>query len=115
MRRSGGMGGGQDFLFSRFDPCQKMSRLERAFWRFHHNNPHVYAIFSRLCRQVRARGFAHYSVDAIWQRMRWHFTIETSDPDFKLNDHHRAYYARYYLEQHPEAGDFFELRQLRAS
>jgi hypothetical protein len=87
--------------------------LEDAFNKFHAENPRVYRLLLRFTHEVKARGFEHYSIDAIFQRARWHADIETHDPDgFKLNDHHRAYYARL-LNREPGLEDFFRIRELR--
>jgi len=87
------------------------TRLEREFRKFHAENPHVYVLLVRFAHQALAAGFEHYSIDAIFQRARWHATIETKDQDgFKLNDHHRAYYARLIDEQEPLLRGFFRMR-----
>ena len=47
----------------------------------------------------------------IWARVRWHLDIDTAD--FKLPPNkHRTYYARYWLEQHPEHPKLFRVRSL---
>jgi hypothetical protein len=49
-----------------------------------------------------------YSVNAIFERIRWHTDIETvSDVPFKLSNNHRAYYARKYMNSDPSRNRFF--------
>ena len=57
-----------------------------------------------------------YGIGGLWERLRWHFHIEQGlGDDFKLNNDFRSRYARLLLEDHPELGAFFELRELRAA
>ena len=91
--------------------CLWGATLEDAFNRYHAENPHVYRLLLAFTREVKAAGHEHYSIDAIFQRARWHTDVETQDPDgFKLNDHHRAYYARL-INQEPGMEGFFRTRE----
>ena len=46
--------------------------------------------FERLALEVAARGFTHYSSDAILHRIRWHMQIDRGYREFKCNDHWTA-------------------------
>ncbi len=85
---------------------------KKAWWAFHKANPHVYKLFEELTFRAIARGRQRYSAQTIIEQIRWHFDIETGDESFKLNDHHKPYYARYFMHLHPEHEGFFETRQL---
>lgn len=89
------------------------SDLQAKFWEFHIANPQVYALFERFTFEVIMRGFRHYSADAIIHRVRWETSITTTDNEFKINDHHTAYYARRFHANHPEHDGFFRLRGVR--
>ena len=91
----------------------RLRRLEAAFLVHHAENPHVYVLFDKFTWQVIRAGFNRYSARAIFHRIRWYTNIETSDPTFKLNNNHSPYYARMWMEDHPEFPEFFETRQLR--
>lgn len=83
----------------------------RAFRVFHAENPHVFRLFERFALEAAARR-KRFSSDAVLHRLRWFTQIETDDPaGFKINDHWSAFYARLFLEQHPELAGFFELRR----
>lgn len=88
--------------------------LVAAFREFHAANPHVYELFKRFAFEVIARGHRHYSARAVWYRLRWHVQFETSDPDFKLNDHHTPYYARMFMREFPRHEGFFETRRVQS-
>lgn len=87
--------------------------LVAKFRAFHAENPHVYELFKRFAFEVIARGHKRYSSRAVWYRLRWHVAFETTDPQFKLNDHHTPYYARLFMAQHPEHVGFFETRRVQ--
>lgn len=85
-------------------------RLEQ-FLKFHHENPRVYELFSKFTHQVIERGHQHYSADAIFHRIRWHTSVETTDPDFKIGDHNRVFYARLWCQKNPTHADLFRSKE----
>lgn len=85
-------------------------KLKREWWHFHKENPDVYELVERFTMDVIRRGFANYSINSIFERIRWHTDIETGG-DFKLNNNHRPYYARYFMHLHPEHSGFFRIRE----
>lgn len=92
--------------------------IEESFERFHEDNPEVLDLLIKYSRQVKARGFQHYSMDAIYHRVRWHYNIETHrDPndEFKLNNNFTSRYARMIMEMCPDLKGFFETRVLKSS
>jgi len=86
--------------------------LKNIWWEFHTQNPHVYELFKQFTFQVIDAGFENYSVNAIFERIRWHTDIETRGSSFKLNNNHRAYYARLFHHDHPEHDGFFRTRYI---
>lgn len=90
------------------------TKLEREFWDFHEQNPHVYRLFDRFTRHALERGRTNFSVSVIVERIRWETTIETDTGDkFKINNNHRAYYARLWMRDNPEHYGFFRTRCIR--
>lgn len=86
-------------------------RAARAWRAFHNANPQVWDLFERFALELVAAGRRHAGARMIWERMRWEILLTTrGDVEFKLNDHWPPFYARLFLEQHPELGDFFETR-----
>ena len=78
--------------------------------RFHRDNPHVYELIKRFTQQAIDAGFQHYGIQSVAERVRWHTMIETDGEPLKLNNNHTAYYARLYMEEHPEHDGFFRTR-----
>ncbi len=92
---------------------QAPAKLEPAFWAFHAANPLVYELLVKYARQW-ALANAHGSINALFERVRWDFgtTIQPTD-GFKLNNNHRAFYARLIETREPDLAGFFRLRQQR--
>lgn len=90
------------------------TNLEIAFEAFHRDNPYVYELFKRFAGQAIASNRAHFGVSAVWERLRWETQIVTfNDDDLKLNNNHRAYYARMFMRDFPESDGFFRTRVTR--
>lgn len=85
------------------------------FDKFHNENPRVYQLFERFTLEAISRGHGHYSADAIMHRVRWETSISTTDPEFKINNNHVAFYARMFMDNNPERVGFFETRQRKNS
>jgi hypothetical protein len=86
-------------------------KLAKAFWVFHEQNPRVYDELVALARQVKSRGRGHYGIGALFEVVRFHRAIQTTDKKFKLNNNHRALYARLIMEQESDLASFFETRE----
>lgn len=95
-----------------FHHASEEKRL-RAFKQFHRDNPHVWAEFERRALAMWKRlgdlgEDQRYSARTIIEVMRWHARMETTGDQYKFNDHHTPFYARMFLEEHPECAGFFE-------
>lgn len=90
------------------------NKIEKAFWKFHEENPHVYVLFDRFANEVVRAGRDVFSVSLIIERIRWYTNIETHGDDFKINNNFRAYYARLWMKNNPQHNGLFRIRQLLA-
>ena len=89
--------------------------IQRAFEAFDESRPEVYRYLLQLALDLYAKGFRHYGIGALWERMRWHFHVERDQAEeYKLNNNYRSRYVRKMIAEHPELEDFFETRALRA-
>lgn len=86
-----------------------------SFIAFHRANPRVWELFQSFAKQAIASGRDHYSSDAVLHRIRWHTTVETTGPVFKINDHYSSLYARLFHMAYPQHGQFFRNRALSGS
>lgn len=91
-----------------------MSHLERAFWRFHADHPHVYLLFDKFAMQIIAAGYQRYSADAVIHRIRWHTNIVARNPTLRMSNNHASYYARLWMRNNPHHTQLFELRAVTA-
>jgi len=87
--------------------------LRKEFREFHNKNPRVWELLQKFTFQIIDRGFKNYSVNAVFERIRWHADVETSDPEFKLSNNHRAYYSRMFMDKYPEYEGFFRTKELK--
>lgn len=101
-------------LFDHHD-APESGKLREAFEQFHRENPDVYRLFCRFCDDAIRAGRKHLGAKMIWERMRWHTRVESTDPAFKLNNNYHAFYARRWLVEHPEHPDFFETRRQKTA
>ena len=91
------------------------SHLDAAFEEFHRDNPKVYAKLVELARGLAARGHRKIGIGMLFEVVRWHHYMQTSDPVFKLNNNHRSRYARLIMRSEPDLSTIFDLRALTGS
>ena len=89
--------------------------LHAKWQKFHHDNPLVYDLFKRFTFQAIQAGRKNYSVNAIFERIRWHTDIDTRGDEFKLNNNHRAYYGRKFMRDYPKFDGFFRTRDTKSA
>jgi hypothetical protein len=77
--------------------------LSKAFEEFHKLNPHVYRILVRLARRWLRTG-----------RQKGSIAMSTTDDEYKLNDHYKAFYARLIMWREPDLDGLFDLRAAEA-
>jgi hypothetical protein len=85
------------------------------FEEFHADNPRVYEVLVSLARQWVVRtGRGKLGIGALYERARWEIALATGDPDFKLNNNYRAYYARLIMAREWDLRGLFDLRASEA-
>ncbi|CAB4133894.1 hypothetical protein UFOVP264_59 [uncultured Caudovirales phage] len=84
----------------------KNTRLWREFLEFHSSNPHIYANYKSEILKAIDSGRKVYSISMITEQNRW-------DRKYSINNNHRAYYARLFIEEHPQYQGFFRLRPIK--
>ncbi len=90
-----------------------VNQLEQEFLEFHGNNPMVYELFKRFAFEAIWRGCRHLSAGLVAERIRWETDVETDGDGFKINNNHRAYYARLFVRDYPEHAEFFRTRTVK--
>lgn len=98
---------------SSYDPTSCPGVLCGEFREYHKDNPALYEKFKSLAFQVLDAGFNKYSMEGLYQQVRWHYSVEikqgsTGWMDVKMSDHHRARYARLLMKLEPKLKNFFD-------
>lgn len=88
--------------------------LTEKFQQFHEENPHVYRTLVYLARQWVNAGHTRLGIATLFERARWEFAMSTTDPDYKINNNYKPYYARLIMSQEPDLDGLFELRRAAA-
>lgn len=84
------------------------------FEQFHSDNPHVWELFKKYTMDAVNAGYKSYGVASIFERIRWHSDIETTGDTFKINNNHKAFYARMFMDEYPKHSGFFRTRIQKA-
>ena len=79
-----------------------IDRIALEFEKFDAENPSVMKELVALARKAKKTGVMHYGIGALFEILRWHRRIEKGDREFKLNNNHRALYARRIMELFPD-------------
>ena len=89
-----------------------MPTIQSRFEEFHKNNPHVYDLILKYVKQVVDAGYKNYSINGIFEQIRWHTNIVTKDREFKLSNDYRSRYVRLFEQNNPKWIGFFRTREL---
>ena len=84
--------------------------IAQAFWDFHNKNPEIYDEIVKISKQLKVLGREYYGIKAIFEVIRYHRAIQTTDTEFKLNNNYTSLYARLIMQNEPDLDDFFETR-----
>lgn len=100
-----------------YDSADRLPRapvltLQAKFERFDAKYPDVYAQLLDLARQWRAGGKGTWSINGMFEVLRWQRRALRLDADepFRMNNNYRAFYARKLLQEEGLAG-MFEVRR----
>ena len=77
-------------------------------------HPEFYDLIVKLARDIKARGYDHYGIKALFEVARYHYQIERGEGEWKINNNLTAYYAREIMAREPDLRGFFETRELRS-
>ena len=92
-----------------------MNRLEEMreqVTAYHEQHPEVWQMFEEFTFQMINRGFKNYSVNAIFERIRWEKDAGgDGENQFKIGNNYRAFYARRFMKKYPLHDGFFRTRK----
>ena len=73
----------------------------------------MFRLFHRFAYEAFNSGRSRFSARMIGERIRWYTTVETTDAEYKINDHHWPYYARLMVGIDPRFETFFTFKDQR--
>lgn len=89
-----------------------VTELERRFAEFHRNNPEVYkAIEKKALDLVNVGERRRIGIAAIIEELRYDARIQTTTSAPRLNNSHRAFYARLLIHNHSALASVIGVRR----
>ena len=92
-----------------------MNRLEemrRQVNDYHKKHPDVWKMFEEFTFQMINQGYKKYSVNAIFERIRWEKDVGGDGvTQFKIGNNYRAFYSRRFMKKYPKYEGFFRTRK----
>ena len=89
--------------------------MREAVEEYNKEHPEVWDLFVRFSFEMINRGFKNYSVNAIFERIRWeHDAGGDGITTFKIGNNHRAFYSRRFMNMYPIHLGFFRTREQRS-
>lgn len=90
------------------------------WWRWHQDNPMIWAYFEKFAEQAVARGRKKISHWLIINRIRWEVFLTTTPTgplagrgeDFKISNDYIAFYARYWKYKYPHLAGLFTTKRM---
>ena len=90
------------------------SEKKKKWWAWHLKNPDIYRLFKRFTFEALAKNrHKHLGAWLIVNRIRWETSIVTEGDDFKISNDFIAYYARLFMQDHPEHDGLFRTKPLK--
>ena len=89
-------------------------QLVREFRQFDRANPEVYELFCKFTYEAIKKDRRPIGAKLIYERIRWYERVDTTDVNFKLPNNYHAFYARKFVQNHPEWDWVFKLCKSQA-
>lgn len=78
---------------------------------YHKKHPEVWELFVHFSFEMINRGFSHYSVSGIFERIRWEKDKGGDGVNmFKIGNNYKPFYARRFMSMYSDHEGFFRLR-----
>jgi hypothetical protein len=93
----------------------RYDQMLKAVEKYHNTHPEVWELFNKFTAERIAQGFKNYSVNGIFERIRWETPAGADGTqEFKIGNNFRAFYARAWMEDNPEHEGFFRTRKQKS-
>lgn len=113
----------QASLFENLQPTvqpeyAREATIQERFDTWINANPHFWNAFVELCLQMKRRGMAHWGAKAATEVLRYQAYVQayvqTVGDAWKVPNDFTSRLARKAMQEVPELGGFFEVRELRS-
>lgn len=89
-----------------------VTELERRFGAFHYANPAVYGMLEELALRHYTNGRTRIGIAELVEDLRYDVRFRTQGAErFKINNSHRAFYARLLIHQHSKLASVIGVRR----
>lgn len=90
----------------------RLDQMKQAVIEYHRTHPEVWDLFVKYTFDRINQGFKNYSVNGVFERIRWHKGNVGGDghSEFKIGNNHRPFYARRFMKMYPQHDGFFRTR-----
>jgi len=90
----------------------RLEEMTEQCQEFHNKHPEVWDLFVKFTFEMINKGYKHYAVVAIFERIRWEMDLGGDGTDtFKLNNNYRSLYSRRFMRAYPQHEGFFRTRK----
>ena len=99
--------------YNKQTPATKADENFELFSEYHKANPEIYRMMRMFAYEQINSGKTKYSCQHILYRIKWDIDKrDYGDTDFKIPSYASPWYARKFIADHPQYGDFFTLRKM---
>jgi hypothetical protein len=91
------------------NPDHENLRAQAQDWISGH--PKECALLLKWARELAGKG-RNFGIGLLAERLRWEAAMEGWEGDYKVNNNHRAYVARWLIQQEPWLENFMEFREV---
>jgi hypothetical protein len=90
----------------------RKEEMRQQVLEYHQKHPEVWDLLVRFTFEVIEKGYKHYSINAIFERIRWEMDVGGDGvTTFKIGNNYRAFYARAFMGKYPQYEGFFRTRK----
>ena len=82
---------------------------QKDFEKHLQESPHIYELFEKFALEA-AKYRKKFSSQAILERIRWETFAYDNNSRYKISHNWRSFYAKKFMDEHPEYGNFFTSR-----
>tara|TARA_R110002020_G_scaffold36139_5_gene108766 strand:- start:349 stop:681 length:333 start_codon:yes stop_codon:yes gene_type:complete len=87
------------------------TKLQQHWISCRKSNPWLLPKLAEMAFELKKSGYENYSINSLFEALRWETRHSTNDCGFKVNNNYRAFAARDLMEKYPSLKGFFRLRK----